>query len=80
MANEEYIFTYRCRYCGEVFGDAITGKKMATICLVQSICDLSKDKQHPGDKSFHYTEDHMGIADLIGCKIEGENTNENDNA
>ena len=71
MADKEYIFTYRCRYCGEEFGDAITGKKLATICLIQSSCDLPKDKLHPGDTSIHYAEDHIGIADLMGCKIRG---------
>lgn len=70
----EYIFTYRCRYCGKEFGDAITGKAMATKFLIQTACDLKKDVQHPGEKSIHYAEDHIGIADLIGCKIDKGDT------
>lgn len=68
----DYIFTYRCRYCGKEFGDAITGKAMATKFLIQTACDLMKDTQHPGEKTIHYAEDHIGIADLIGCKVEGD--------
>ena len=68
----EYIFTYRCRYCGKKFGGAITGKAMATKFLIQTVWELEKDGQHPGDKSIHYAKDHIGIADLIGCKTEGD--------
>lgn len=68
----EYIFTYRCRYCGKTYGDAITGNKgLATGFLIQTAWELKKDVQHPGDKSIHYAEDHIGIADLIGCEIRG---------
>lgn len=67
----EYIFTYKCRYCGKEFGNAITGEAMATKFLIQIACDLEKDIQHPGDKSIHYAEDHIGISDLIGCEIRG---------
>lgn len=73
MTNEQYIFTYRCQYCGKEFGESITGKKLAYLCIIQTACDLKKDAQHPGDKTIHYAEDHVGIADLIGCKIEGDN-------
>lgn len=69
MSENKYIFTYRCRYCDKNFGDAITGKAMATKFLIQTACDLKKDIQHPGEKSIHYAEDHIGIADLIGCEI-----------
>ena len=65
----DYIATYRCRYCGKEFGDAITGKAMATKFLIQTTCDLEKDAQNPGEKTIHYAEDHVGIADLIGYKI-----------
>lgn len=69
----EYIFTYRCRFCGKTHNDAITGNKgLATKFLIQTICELKKDAQHPGDTSIHYAEDHIGIADLIGCKIAKE--------
>lgn len=71
----DYTFTYRCRYCGKEFGDSITGNKaMAAKFLIQTTCDLKKDAQHPGDKSIHYAEDHAGIADLIGCKIDKGDT------
>ena len=68
--NKWYIFTYRCRYCNKEFGDSVTGKQLATKFLIQTICDMKKDPQHPGNLSFHYGEDHIGVADLIGCKIE----------
>ena len=71
---EDYIFTYRCRYCGKEFGDSITCKAMATKFLIQTACNLMKDAQHPGDKTIHYAEDHAGIADLIGCKIDKGDT------
>ena len=72
MANEDYIFTYRCRYCGKVYGDAITGNKgLATKFLIQTACDLKKDMQNPGDTSIHYAKDHLGLSDLIGCEIRG---------
>lgn len=67
MAN--YIFTYRCRYCGKEFSDAITGKALTEKFLFQTVCNLKEGAQHPGEKTMHYTEDHIGIADLIGCKI-----------
>lgn len=66
----EYIFTYRCRYCGEKFATGITGSEpLATTFLIQTIRDSVKDAQHPGDLSLHYGENHIGVADLIGCKI-----------
>ena len=62
----EYIFTYRCRYCGKTYGGAITGNKgLATNLLIQTVCELE------GDKSMHYAEDHIGISDLTGCEIRG---------
>lgn len=71
--NNWYVFTYKCRYCNEVFSDSCTGKKLATKFIVQTICNLKKDPQHPGELSAHYAVDHIGIADLIGCKIEKDN-------
>ena len=72
MANIEYIFSYRCRYCGEKFGDAITGDKgLATKFMIQTAYEMEKDVQHPGNKTIHFAEDHIGISDLIGCEIRG---------
>lgn len=71
MADERYVFVYKCRMCGEAFKDQFTGVALATTFIIQSACDLKKDTQHPGDKTIHFAEDHIGIADLIGCKIEG---------
>ena len=68
--GKRYIFVYKCRCCGELFNDGCTGKAIGLACLIQSACDLPKDKQHPGDKTVHFTDDHVGIADLVGCKIE----------
>lgn len=70
MEDRKYIFTYRCRLCNKTFTEEYTGKKIAFACLMQTVCELPKDPQHPGDKSFHYADDHIGIADLVGCKIE----------
>jgi len=68
----DYIFTYRCRYCGKTHSHAITGDKgLATYFLYQTACELEKDAQHPGDKTIHFAEDHIGISDLIGCEIRG---------
>ena len=71
----DYIFTYRCRYCGKTFGDAITGEALATKFLIQTAYDLEKDAQNPNEKMIHFAEDHIGIADLIGCDIIGEEEN-----
>lgn len=66
----EYIFTYRCRYCGKKFGSAITGNEgLASKFLFQTVCNLEEDAQHPGEKSLHYAEDHIGLSELIGCEI-----------
>ena len=71
MADERYVFVFKCRLCGKSFKDCFTGKALAEKFLIQTACDLKKDIQNPGDKTIHYAEDHVGIADLIGCKIEG---------
>ena len=68
--EKRYTFMYKCRYCGGYFNDGYTGKAKGLSCLIQSTCDLPKDKQHPGDKTIHCADDHVGIADLVGCKIE----------
>lgn len=71
MADERYAFTYKCRLCGEAFKDSYTGKALATKYIIQSAYGLKGDAQRPSDKTVHYAEDHIGIADLIGCKKEG---------
>jgi hypothetical protein len=70
MDNKKYIFTYHCRMCNKTFTDAFTGKRIALSCLLQTAYNLPKDSQHPGDITLHYADDHIGIADLVGCKIE----------
>lgn len=70
--GKRYTFVYKCRYCGEIFREAHTGKAIGIACLLQTAYDLPKDKQHPGDRSIHFTNDHAGLADLIGCKIEDD--------
>lgn len=57
--------------CNEVFTEGYTGKRWGLTFIMQTIYKLSQDPQHPGDTTVHYTDDHVGIADLIGCKIEG---------
>lgn len=70
MENKKYIFTYHCRMCNKTYTEGYTGKVLGLACLIQTICELPKDAQHPGDITLHYTDDHVGIADLVGCKIE----------
>ena len=65
-----YTFTYKCRYCDKLLNEGYTGKAMAMTCLIQTACNLPKDAQHPGDRTIHFATDHVGIADLVGCKIE----------
>lgn len=71
MADERYAFTYKCRLCGEAFNDGLTGKTYATRLIMQSAYNLKGDAQRPSDKTVHFAEDHVGIADLVGCKKEG---------
>lgn len=68
--GKRYIFTYKCCYCGKVLSESYTGEAMGLSCIIQTACDLPKDRQHPGDRTIHLADDHVGIADLIGCKIE----------
>ena len=72
MADERYVFVYKCRLCGEAFKDSYTGKALATNYIIQSAYGLKKDEQRPSNKTVHFAEDHIGIADLIGCKKEGD--------
>ena len=70
MEDKVYSFTYRCRLCDKTFTEGYTGRKLAHVFIMQTMLKLPKDAQHPGDISFHYTSDHVGIADFVGCKIE----------
>lgn len=69
MGDELYSFVYRCRLCNKTFTEGYTGKKLAFLCLSQTILEVPKDVQHPGDTTVHYADDHIGIADLVGIEI-----------
>lgn len=70
----EYIFTYKCRFCGQILKDAQTGdKNLAWRCVFGAITDMpANEPQAPTMLSVHTCDDHIGVADFIGCKIEGD--------
>ena len=71
MASETYIFTYKCRICGAEINGGFSGRATALRMANQTVCELEKSVNHPGNMIIHIANDHLGIADLIGCKIEG---------
>lgn len=67
-----YISKYKCRYCGEVFEDQITGSEQ--IAFRSVLCIELNEKLKPemfSEKVPHFKPDHYGIGDLIGVEIEG---------
>lgn len=71
MADERYAFTYKFRLCGETYKSGFAGEKIARKSLMLVAIDAFPDKTPPYKFDFHFAEDHIGIADLIGCKKEG---------
>jgi hypothetical protein len=66
-----YVFKYKCRFCGNTFEDMRTGsEKLAFKNLIDISCGNHADSCYL--YNVHFTKDHYGFADLIGCKIEGE--------
>lgn len=71
MSN--YNFKFRCRYCGEVFTESITGnERLAFRCVIGAILGQKTEPQAPGTMSVHISKNHYGVADFIGCEIEEE--------
>lgn len=74
----EYKMKYKCRMCGEEFYDAKTAnEKIAFGILIQLTtgrANSNLDVNCTGLKNVHFTGDHYGIADLIGCEIIGGET------
>lgn len=69
----EYIFTYKCRFCGNVFEDIRTGNEPRVFAnLINISCGQHADSCYL--YNVHFAEDHYGFADLIGCKIEKGDT------
>lgn len=67
-----YISKYKCRYCGEVFKDQITGSEQIAFRSVLCIELNEKPKfEMFAEKVPHFKADHYGIGDLIGIEIEG---------
>lgn len=71
-----YISKYKCRYCGEVFKDQITGnEKIAYASIIRACVHIHDlDANVISDMSPHIKPDHYGIGDLIGVEIEGGET------
>ena len=71
----EYIFTYRCRYCGKNFDDIRTGNEPKVFAnLINISCGQHADSCYL--YNVHLTKDHYGFADLIGCEIKEIRTND----
>ena len=72
----DYKFTFKCRMCGEIFTESQTGdEKLANCCVLYAIFGKNTTTLHvqaPSMLSVHFKKDHFGVADFIGCKIEGE--------
>ena len=71
MPDERYLFIYKCRMCGAEINGGFTGRTIALRMINQTVCELEKSVNHPGNMIIHIAKDHLGIADLIGCKVEG---------
>lgn len=68
----DYKMKYKCRICGEEFYDEITSnEKIAFGTLIQLTTGRPISSNRIGLKNVHFTGDHYGIADLIGCDIIG---------
>ena len=68
----EYNFKFKCRMCGEVYTEGITGNdNIAFKCTLCAALDRpsSEHVQAPHLISVHCKNDHYGIADFIGCEI-----------
>jgi hypothetical protein len=72
MKKPDYIFTYKCRYCGATFKDEVTGEALATKTLIRICSNTSFVAGDINEKIIHYAEDHIGLADMIGCEIAKE--------
>lgn len=66
-----YVFKYKCRFCGHTFEDMRTGDEKLAF---KNLIDISCGREVFGAYLYtlHMTRDHYGFADLIGCDIEGE--------
>lgn len=67
----DYLFKYRCRYCGEEFTESMTGnERLAFGCVIGVAVGLDKKEPlGPNMMSVHIRENHYGVADFIGCEI-----------
>ncbi len=74
MPNDQeiYKFMYKCRYCGEKFYTSCTIQTIGIQHLLSFAFGKGNDRDDlsPGELFLHRTDDHIGIADFIGCKIE----------
>ena len=71
----EYIFKYKCRCCGKVFDcGARTGKTIAETVVYQIAAGFTSGANAGvviHTTIVHLSDNHFGIADLIGCEIIG---------
>ena len=68
-------FQYKCRQCGEVFGDACTSEKNAQMVLICTVIGTDMPKEliglQPRMVGLHYgCPTGSGVADLIGYTLE----------
>ena len=77
MEKEKYMIKlYKCRLCGEVFEEGTAPENQHHIFM--SDLAIGKHTTHLiADRSAHYTDDHIGLADFIGFKyVFKEETND----
>ena len=71
----DYIFTFRCRFCGETYTGGVTSECIAMKSIYKAIYSNSgmTEAFAPNLLDVHTTDTHIGVADLIGCEIRGNN-------
>ena len=63
MKKENYMIKlYKCRLCGEVFEGGTVPENRHYVIMSELTSQLVSDR------SAHYTDDHIGLADFIGFK------------
>lgn len=68
----EYRATYKCRFCGETFTGAITGKKIAKTETLMIACGSSGEYGTQRKMMHDCNSGHIGLADFLGFQKVGE--------
>ena len=61
------IKLYKCRLCGEVFGTGTVPENKSYLFMAE-FASGSHISQYVTDRSAHYTDEHVGLADFVGLK------------